>query len=354
MTALFLLKITNNLDAHGTDLEKRSNSFVIETTQLIIPGYPNAFNPSIVSWRGSLILSFRELPFPTLKLPRPIQSASVSHIGLVFLNDDLTLDGAPYILDLPGVKNDSEVLARAEDARLINIDERLYIVYSDNRDEVVTEGGFRMYIGELDFDGTEFTLKKLEALTNFPESSPHRREKNWVPFDYKGNLLLAYSLLPHKILRPLLDGSEECELWSTTRSPLSWKWGELRGGTPALRNGNEYLAFFHSSIDVATIHSHEKVIPHYFIGAYTFQKDPPFAITKISPEPIIGKNFYHGKEYPYYWKPVQVVFPCGYVFYDEHILLTYGRQDHEVWVAKIDKKELLSSLIHVNNIISNN
>ncbi len=337
------------LTAELVDLEKRAQEFVLETKQIVIPGHPCAFNPSIVIWRGQILLSFREIPLPDSALPAPIYSSSISRVGLVFLNHDLTLDGEPYMLDIPGMTVDGESVARSEDARLINIDEKLHIVYSDNPNEEVTEGGFRMYVGELDFDGTSFFLRKLEPLTNYPGESPERREKNWVPFDHKGNLLLAYSILPHQILYPLLNGSGECTEVSQTRSDISWKWGELRGGTPALRNGNEYLAFFHSSIDIATVHSKGEVMPHYFIGAYTFEKNSPFAITRISSEPIIGKNFYHGPTYTYYWKPVRVVFPCGYIFDQEHIWLVYGRQDHEIWIAKLDKAGLYSSLKSVDS-----
>jgi predicted GH43/DUF377 family glycosyl hydrolase len=254
------------------------------------------------------------------------------------------------MLDLPGVIEGENLYARAEDARLINVDERLYIVYSDNPNQVVTEGGFRVYVGELDFKGEGFFLKSLEALTKYPGESSDRREKNWVPFGYRGNLLLAYYLLPHQIFYPYLDGSGECDLFSITRGNISWKWGELRGGTPALLIGKEYLGFFHSSIEIATEHSNGQVMPHYFIGAYTFQKEPPFAITRISEKPIIGKQFYKGKNYSYYWKPVRVVFPCGFYFDHEYIWLTYGRQDHEIWIAKIDRAKLLESLVPVTSL----
>jgi len=332
----------------GVDLEKRAQDYVLKTRQIEIPGHPFAFNASIVNWRGHILLSFRDLPARTEEFISDIQSSSLSCVGLVFLNDDLSIDGDPYILDLPGATFEGEILARSEDARLINVDERLYIVYSDNRNKVITEGGFRMHVGELDFDGKKFVLSKIESLTDFPGQSQKRREKNWVPFDYNGNLLLSYSLFPHKVLRPLLDGSESCDLVATSKSNISWKWGELRGGTPALKVGSEYLAFFHSSINIATDHSGEKVMPHYFIGAYTFEKDPPFRITKISKEPIIGKDFYHGRKYLPYWHPVRVVFPCGYIFYQNHILLAYGRQDHEIWIAKLDKEALLRSLVLIN------
>ncbi len=315
MIVLFLFLSTLN----AIDLEQRIQDFVLETQKIEIPNSPYAFNPSIVFWRGSYILCFREL----IQAERD-DSSGPSRIGLVFLNEHFSLEGDPYFLDFLGA-----------DARLVNVDEHLY---------VVCEGGFRMIVGELDFDGEDFILKTSESLTYFPEEDPLRREKNWVPFNYQGKLLLSYSLEPHEILEPFLDGSEECLMIESTSSGIIWPWGELRGGTPALRCGNEYLAFFHSSINMASDHSEGKVIPHYFMGAYTFQKDPPFRITRISKEPIIGRNFYHGLNYPPYWHPVQVIFPCGFVFDDDYIWVAYGRQDHEIWMAKLSKSGLFKNL----------
>lgn len=50
-----------------------------------------------------------------------------------------------------------------------------------------------------------------------------------------------------------------------------WNYGELRGGTEAKLVGNQYLAFFHSQ---GTIHSRFSMT--YWMGAYTFSKEPPF------------------------------------------------------------------------------
>jgi predicted GH43/DUF377 family glycosyl hydrolase len=60
----------------------------------------------------------------------------------------------------------------------------------------------------------------------------------------------------------------------------------------------------------------------------------------------VGTAFYTE---PYYttWKPLRVVFPMGYVFDGDYIWLAYGRQDFEIWVAKIDKKLLYESLMPV-------
>lgn len=337
---LFFLMMIPSIQA--VNLEDRAQDFVLETKRIELPGHPYAFNPSIVRFRGALLMSFRELPLPEESFPCPIQSSSISQLGLVFLFEDFTLDGTPQILDLPTCNGKNE--GRSEDARLIVVDGRLYMVYSDNLNEEVREGGFRMHIAEVDYDGIAFSIKSVNVINHFPDESKDRREKNWVPFDYFGSLLLAYQINPHTILYPYLDSSELAEGLFSTKADLTWKWGELRGGTPALRCGNEYLSFFHSSIEVATDHSDGEVMPHYFMGAYTFRKHPPFALTKISPEPIIGKNFYSGKDYAYYWKPVRAIFPCGFIMDNDYIWVSYGRQDHEIWLVKLDKTGLLNSL----------
>jgi predicted GH43/DUF377 family glycosyl hydrolase len=82
------------------------------------------------------------------------------------------------------------------------------------------------------------------------------------------------------------------------------------------------------------------------MGAYTFSPEPPFEVTRISPSPIVGKNFYHGVTHRT-WKPLRVVFPGGFVSDEKHVWIVYGRQDHEVWAAKLDKQKLLQSLIPV-------
>ena len=85
---------------------------------------------------------------------------------------------------------------------------------------------------------------------------------------------------------------------------------------------------------------------HYFMGAYTFEKYPPFAITAISPEPIVADTFYKGPMHAS-WKPLRVIFLGGFVYNRSFIWVVYGRQDHEIWVVKLDKEKLLNSLTPV-------
>ena len=206
----------------------------------------------------------------------------------------------------------------------------------------------RMFISELQHDGSRFFVENPTPLLFYKNENKNRREKNWSPFEYNGDLLLIYSIHPHLIFRPL-DGTNTCETFASTKGAIEWNWGELRGGSPALLIGDEYLSFFHSCKSMPTAHSNGKQIDHYFMGAYTFSAQPPFNVTRISPEPIVGKDFYHGPLHNT-WKPLHVVFPGGFIFDNDYAWVFYGRQDHEIWAAKLFIKGLLESLIPVTTI----
>ncbi len=326
----------NNEDDPFIDLESMPQEFVLATKKIEIPGFPNAFNPSILKWGDFILMSFRIIPNP--------KQSFTSLLGVIWLNEDFDPISKPQILNTRSI--DSPIPSRAEDGRLIAVGERIYFVYSDNREPKITRGGFRLFCAELDFDGKEFTLQNIDCLSHFEDESKNVREKNWVPFDDNGRLLLAYSLNPHRIFHPLLRTST-CETIATTKGSIHWSWGELRGGTPGLLENGQYLAFFHSSKNMASLQSEGKALLHYFMGAYMFSSKFPFAITQISPRPIVGQGFYEKTNYKPYWKPVKSLFPGGFISDENVIWLAYGKDDYEIWVAKIDKTELFKSLIPV-------
>jgi predicted GH43/DUF377 family glycosyl hydrolase len=325
------------------NLEDSAQDFILEVKQVIIPQYPHAFNPSIIRWKGSLLMSFRVIPNP--------KQSFTSWLGIVWLNENFEPISEPQQLITRNPA--SQVPSRAEDGRLITVNDKLYLIYSDNENLIISKGGFRVYIAELDFDGKRFyikhrsSIKYIERLSEFPGNNINRREKNWTPFSYKNRLLLAYSLHPHTILEPQLGTNSAVIISSSINNKISWSFGELRGGTCALLDSDHYLGFFHSACKMATVHSQHKEVLHYFMGAYKFRAQPPFNITHISPEPIIGKKFYSGTEYTPYWHPVRAIFPCGLIYDEKYIWIAYGRQDHEMWITKLDKEQLYKSLIKI-------
>ncbi|MBI5272719.1 MAG: hypothetical protein HY861_01905 [Chlamydiia bacterium] len=312
------------------NLESMAQDFVLETKQIHIPGYPDAFNPSIVRWQGRLLMSCRTY--------HP-ESRATNEIILIYLDENCNPASAPIPLRFP--YPDPFCLNKRQDPRLLVIGEQLWVVYNNAIEKEVR----RMLVGAVSADCNSFSIEHVECLYTFDGETPLRSEKNWVPFDYEGHLHLAYSIVPHRILRPLF-GMNACTTLAATLGSIKWDWGVLRGGTPALLEGDEYLAFFHCCKSMATVHSKGESIPHYFMGAYTFSAAPPFELTRISSAPIIGKQFYEGATHKT-WKPLHVVFPGGYISDEHYIWIAYGRQDHEIWIAKLNKNALLKGLVPV-------
>lgn len=325
-------------DENLINLADMPSNFVLETKKIEVPGYPLAFNPSIIRWQGSLLMSFRILPDRKRKFE--------ARIGLAFLDENFNVIGEPQLLET--AEPSSNIAARTDDARLVIINNQLWLVYSDNKEPTISKKGFRVYISQLISDGLKFSLLDPECLTTFEGESPHLREKNWGPFDYQGHLFLTYSLVPHRIFYPI-PKSSTCITIAETKNNMhhQWQWGMPRGGTPGLLDNGQYLSFFHSSMDMESVQSKGKTSLHYFMGAYLFSSTPPFQITHMSSKPIIGKGFYENDCYIPYWKPVTVVYPCGFLSDEKYIWVFYGQHDNECWMAKLDKQALMDSLIPV-------
>ncbi len=327
---------------HATqDLEEKAQDFVLTTKQIKLKEYKHAFNPSIIEFNGRLLLSFRVIPNK--------KDPFTSWLGLVWIDKEFNPISPIQKLDLRDAG--SEVPPRMEDGRLITLNDELYITYSDCQDETISRGGFRMYIAKLAQEGDTFKVAYKERLSFFNGSSQLRREKNWAPFVYGDDILLSYSFSPHKVFAPTF-GTNTCKTAAVTYNSLPWKWGEVRGGSPALKQDDHYLGFFHSCIQLQTVHN-KKRCRHYFMGAYVLEQQPPFKVTHISNEPIIGKNFYNGPSYKPYWGSIQAVFPGGYIQDEHSIWLVYGRQDHEMWVAQLDRKKLYETFVPVEQLAKN-
>lgn len=332
---LILCVFTIDLSA-SLDLDKMQQSFVLETKRIHIPDYPDAFNPSIVRWNDSILMTFRS---------RDPSTGAANRVGFIWLDEHFNPKGKATLLK-SSVEGENTYI---QDPRLIVIKDKLYIAYSDLVKQPKAEKPKRlMCLAEISYDGNTFSTVNRDCIYDFEGDINNKFEKNWVPFNYQDILLLAYSIAPHKVFLPLL-GQNRCATIAESTMMNRWEWGILRGGTPALLiDKNHYLAFFHSSIPIATVQSNSQSMPHYFMGAYLFDSHPPFSLRKMSPNPIVTKDFYTGESYPT-WKPLNVVFPCGFIFDTNYIWISYGRQDYEAWIVKLDKSALLKSLIPVES-----
>ncbi len=329
---LLSAKLISSGQTPPIDVDATIAEFILEEKQILVPGYPDAFNPSIIRWDdGRLLMSFRT---------RDPGTNTANLVGFVFLNEDYSPVGKATLLTIEG--DFPLKLSKAQGLKLFKNRNIHMIAYNNILDTEDLETR-RMIVAHLYYNKGRFSIKNPEYITSFEGDPKHWREKNWSPFDYKGNIHFSYTVSPHRVFQ-LPRTSNACKTVALTNPEIKWDWGEIHGGTPAIQDGEHFIGFFHSWKDLRSIQSANQKIAHFFIGAYLFDARKSFPVTHISPEPIVGKTFYHAPDYPT-WKPVKVVYPGGFILEKNYIWLVYGRQDHECWVAKIDKDALINSLV---------
>lgn len=321
------------------EIEILKQNFNIVTKKIHIPKFHKAFNACIYKSDQGIILTFRYHPDPIKHW--------ISQAYIVHLDEDLNVISHPQQLKF---RDTSAYPPIYSDCRIIPFQDKKYIIYTDFTDFEYPPGldynpfyDCREYLqlAELEFLDSKYVTKTPVKLIYEAKQYTQLRQKNWTPFEYNGKFYLSYYFFPHEIIELDLK-TGDCELAYFTPSSHFWKWGDIRGSTSAQLVDGNYLTFFHSSKTVATPQSKGNLHFHYFIGALIFSSEPPFEILKASPEPIIAEDFY-----TFTGSNLHCVFPLGFIVIGEDIYISYGKDDHEIWIAKISKKELLDSLISV-------
>lgn len=158
-------------------------------------------------------------------------------------------------------------------------------------------------------------------------------EKNWIWFFHENELYFSYATDPHVVCKLGQRG-----ILSTYKTDLAcplWKHGELRGGSPPVRIGDEYFCFVHSSMPWKT------PLKRYYMGAYAFEAKPPFKITRYTPNPLLCGS---DKDPRNMGAPI-VVFPCGNLFDGKTHLVTMGINDCRCAYIKIPHEDLIKKMV---------
>jgi predicted GH43/DUF377 family glycosyl hydrolase len=318
------------------DLETLSQDqkIITATQEIKFSEFPGAHNPSIIKNDQGFLLIFRYQP-------NPVDSPWVSYIGIVQLDAHLKAISVPALLNTrcEGSKTPSQ----AEDARFFSYKNRIFLIYNDNLEVTCPQRSQRrdMFIAELfDRDG-HYELSLSLKLIYPPEYNQQLWQKNWTPFVYNDTLYLSYSINPHLVLIPDLK-TGKCYRHQCTSFSSIWPYGPFRGSSSAILIDGEYLSFFHSGIQEASIASWPWMVWHYFIGAYTFAATPPFALTRMTKNPILAPDFYTISN-----RLKRVIFPGGFVIVDSSIYVAYGKDDCEIWIMTLDKEELKKALMPI-------
>ena len=164
-------------------------------------------------------------------------------------------------------------------------------------------------------------------------------EKNWLWFFHQDQLHLLYQTDPHIVCRFSPAGLFEQEHKTASAKPMTWQWGTMRGGTPPVltKDGDEYVSFFHSSLPDDTYRR------RYYMGAYAFESQPPFRVTRYTPEPLLAGS---PDDIWFKGKPL-VVFPCGSRLKDDKWLVTMGINDlASAWI-EIPHDDLQQRMVEI-------
>ncbi len=328
---LLVFFICNLSASNVRDLENFSeNKIVLSTKRIKLDNFPGAFNPSIIPFNQGYLLTFRYCP----------ENDYTSYIGIVLLDDVFEQISEPQLLNTR--TKTSKTPSQTEDARIFSYRNRLFLIYNDNIEVVApsTQERRDMFMAELLYSDNKFQLSAPLKLI-YEKKYNQRWQKNWVPFVWNKKLLLTYSIDPHEILEPNLSNGA-CYLFHETEGNINWKLGILRGSTPPLLVDGEYLAFFHSGTVTSSSASWNLPLWHYFMGAYTFSANPPFEITKITPEPLIAEGFYTPSNHE-----KRVILPGGYAVSGPFLYVAYAKDDCEIWIATLDKNALKNAMIPV-------
>jgi predicted GH43/DUF377 family glycosyl hydrolase len=226
---------------------------------------------------------------------------------------------------------------RSEDPRVLVVGNELYLVYCD---------GFKVCYTILD---PKFINDKLVDCSHreiyIPKPPPIKikgydgREKNWTPFDKDGQLWILYNYHPLVFFR--LDGDEICDI-TVKQNPLPWSYGIIRGGTPAILDGRDYLTVFHSC------HISDRGLKLYIVGCFRFSKDlEPVQISRyplMIPLSNVDSRLINDQ--------VRVLFPAGIIRNDDHLVVSMGYNDHTNKILILDRSVLEYNLSYKINEIS--
>ncbi len=205
-----------------------------------------------------------------------------------------------------------------EDPRFFVFRDRLHLTYTSYDTRITTPAIVRF---SADLSPESASLLTLRNRNSW--------EKNWMPFEWGGELYAIYSVQPHVILQ---FREANVERVYETGNPMPWSWGELRGGCPPVRVGDEYYHWAHARIP----QDHGL----YSVALYTFEAKPPFRVTRYCPWPLLRAL---QSERPHAGMPA-VIYPGGAILDRDTWRVACGWMDASCRIYSFDAGQIERSL----------
>jgi predicted GH43/DUF377 family glycosyl hydrolase len=281
-------------------------------------------NNSIIKYGGRNLMAVRRESYPYWRN---------SVIGLCECDDSWNIrPKTGKILDLPGRRENSE----AEDGRLLIHEDRLYLVYTDNRGQ---------FLARLNSDLIPTWIQKFYSVEGLKITS---QEKNWAFFSHWTGLYCIYSIDPHVVLK--YDKSA-LKVFCHGTWPFDWNYGSPRGGVVSVPHKKMYWHWFHSShsMQIGTDDCRWRGSKRYHLGVYVFDNKPPFSPIGYSKFPLLSGADHEEKHLPGVDRPSEhaVVFCCGAVRDELNSgwWISYGENDMRCKVAHVPDSVVMANFV---------
>lgn len=283
----------------------------------VLPRNSIFYNAGIVPFEDKYLVAVRTETFLG-----GLPNGSFSRITLAYLNRNFS--AYESVKDINILRNGKEI--DVQDPRLFIFQNEIYICFNMQIREVA-QGARQMYFAKLDLSKgipDELDLKRIDY-------GRYRTEKNWTPFEYEGELYFISDHSNQRVFK--VDVETGVAVEQSTHGRVSWPYGQVRGGSPAIPlNDEEFFTFFHSS-KVYTLASGDRR-KIYFAGALTFSRKPPFEILRMTKHPLMDETYYDDQNQN------SIIFPTGVLLEGDNLSLLAGKNDTHLILSQMSMEKL--------------
>lgn len=269
-------------------------------------------------------------------LYRAVGENFTSVVGLATTKDGVTIEERlPEPIYVPRAKFESKLagpmdLSGCEDARIVQIDDRLYITYTAFDSVTAPE------VAESSISVDDFLSRRWDKWTQPQLVTPEGvddKDACIFPERIAGRYMVIHRIngfICADFVSSLSFRNEKLTRCIQVLGPRSGMWDSRRVGIagPPLKTPHGWVLFYHGA-DNAN---------HYNLGAALLDRKDPTVVIGRTSQPLMSPVLPWERVG---WIP-NVIFPCGQVVNGDDVYLYYGGADHVVGVATIS----LANLVH--------